>query len=117
MGMPLQMGVEIDIGRTVSLALLGEAGAGMGLPSLFEYNIGGMAELYFADKKVGLGFGIGHYGNMLPLSDYEDKESMYIRFELLLRNNNKKVGLFVQRYDENTLTFGMHFFGGWNLLR
>jgi hypothetical protein len=75
-----------------------------------------MAELYFVDKKIGLGAGIGQYGNTLPHLESEigDKKSMYVRFALLLRNSSSKVGLFFQKYDDSTLGFGIQYLGGLN---
>jgi len=120
-GAPLQLGVEIDFGNIVSLALLAEAGAGTYLFYFLEYNIGGMAELYFADKKIGVGLGFGQYGNMIPFADSEEENGnklSYTRFELLFRtDNDSKFGLFVQKYNNNVLGFGIHILFGSDLLR
>lgn len=125
-GIPLLLGVELDFGNVMSLALLGEAGGGIGYPYLLEYNFGGMAELYFADKMFGFGVGFGSSNMLMPWGDglldtgssydydydYEpvpfDVKSTYIRFALILRKDGK-TSIFAQRYANGDWGFGIQF--------
>jgi hypothetical protein len=120
-GLPLQLGMEFDFGSAVSFALLGEATAGLGWPRLFEYSFGGVAELYFLNKKIGLGGGIGTQTSFLNWeslgdSDSDIKEypevvkSFYTRFALFYRTETKiKISLYAQHYFSDPLNG----FGNW----
>jgi len=118
-GMPLQLGVEFDFGSAVSLALLGEAGGSIGYPYLLEGNLGGMAELYFLNKSLGIGFGGGTstgflpIDSLIPLSEPGDErvaiiESTYLRFALILRKESK-TSFFGQLYANGDWGFGVQF--------
>jgi len=109
LGMSLQIGPEIEIGDIISLDLLGEVGAGTCFFANYEYNVGGMAELYFM-KLFGLGFGFGIYGNMAMLLDNDDIILTYTRFELLFRiDETYKLGLFFQKFSNDMIGFGLRF--------
>jgi len=116
--MPIQLGVEFDFGRAISLALLGEAGGGIGYPYLLECNYGGMAELYFLNKRFGIGAG---YGNSLGFlfydvfTSYEYGEippdtfsSSYMRFALIFRGDSK-TSLYAQLYTNGDWGIGIQF--------
>jgi len=122
-GVPLQVGVELDFGKNISLALLGEADGSLGYPYLLEGNLGGMAELYFANKTIGIGMGFGSSTAFLPVSSlitsYEPGEepadtvtSTYMRFAFILRKESK-TSFFAQYYSNGDWGFGVQF--GWNL--
>lgn len=113
LGFPLQLGVEFDFGSAVSLALLGEIAGGVGAPYLIEFNYGGMAEIYFMNKTIGLGFGIGAHNALLPWltpllpgsngSSSSMSEEMliganYIRLAVIFRKDNK-LSLYGQYYN------------------
>jgi len=115
-GMPIQLGVEFDFGSAISLALLGEASGGIGYPYLLEGNYGGMAELYFLNKRFGVGAGYGNalgYYNYDFLTTYEDGEepvntfsSNYMRFALIFRGDGK-TSLYAQRYTNGDWGIGI----------
>ncbi|MDR0655836.1 MAG: hypothetical protein LBG22_05925, partial [Treponema sp.] len=63
LAIPFQLGLQIEL-PAVTLDLLGEASAGVGYPNVFEFHLGGMAELYLFDT-FGFGAGAGFYGNAL----------------------------------------------------
>jgi len=115
LGLPLQLGVELNFGRVISVALLGEAGAGVGWPYILEYHYGGMAELYFANKRIGVGAGFGSQTTTFPWenilqSDYNSNNSdtpgsvnsLYTRFALILRGDSKFT-LYGQYYNNGSL--------------
>ena len=125
LGVPVQLGVEFDFWRVASIAILAEAGAGLGWPYIIEYHYGGMAELYFADKRFGLGAGLGSHGAALRWEavrdDYnsgnsnmpETLQSFYTRFALFYRNKGHKLSLYAQYYGNNWgfgLTWGKNIF-------
>jgi hypothetical protein len=119
-GIPLQIGLEFDFSRDIRLALLGEVGVGVGLPYLLEVNAGGMAELYFLEKIIGIGVGLGSSTLLAPISTSNElrKEpadtlkSTYTRFALILRNYNK-TSFFTQLYANGDWGFGIQF--SWKL--
>jgi hypothetical protein len=118
-GIPLQLGVEIEL-PFVTLDLLGEGSAGMGYGNLFEYHLGGMAELYFFDKKIGLGGGGGLYGNAVNLGVLADSsgessiryappvKTSYYRFALIFRGTYK-TSLYAELYGDGKWGFGVMF--------
>jgi len=119
-GLPFQLGVELDFDDVFSLALLGEAGGGLGYPYLFEYNLGGMAELYFLDKTLGVGFGGGTSTVVLPydslFTSYEPgqeraptAESGYLRFSFILRRDGNKTSFFAHLFNNGDWGFGIQF--------
>ena len=105
----------------VSLGVLGEAGVGIGYGNLFEYRLGGMAELYFF-RRIGLGFGYGLYGNEYNwgiFTSSSDEEVIryasqvmltYYRFALILRGD-MKTSFYAERYADGNWGFGMMFGG------
>jgi len=109
-GVPLQAGVEMDIGQFLSLALLGEASAGVGLPYTLEFGFGGMAEVYLLNKTLGFGIGFGSqsvlllspevksYTNAVALPS--DASSGYTRFSLIFRKGGGKFSIFAQFYSK-----------------
>ena len=123
LGFPMQLGVEIDFNRYVSFALIGEAAAGLGYPNLLEGNIGGIAELYLAGKKIGFGIGVGIYGSMLNMPEissgsssgaidlgnldgYPVRNVNYVRYALLFQNRYK-LSFFVQQNSDATFGGGL----------
>jgi hypothetical protein len=118
-GIPLQLGVELEL-PVLTLDLLGEASAGMGYGNLFEYHLGGMAELYFFDKRIGLGGGAGFYGSAFnlglsaggsddegPIINYAPPiKTMYYRFALIFRGEYK-TSLYAERYGDGNWGFGL----------
>lgn len=121
LGGALQIGVGFDFGRIISIAALGEAAGGFGYPYLLEGRLGGMGEVYFFDKTIGLGMGGGFSVIYLPIStlgksevdaDDPDKtiKSSYLRFALILPGEFK-LTLFANLYPEGKWGFG--FQGGW----
>jgi len=122
-GLPLQVGVEFNFGKVISLALLGEADGGLGYPNLLEGNLGGMAELYFMNKTIGVGAGFGSSTVFLPISSLfsadnssegftSSNKTTYMRFALILRKDSK-TSFFAQHYANGDWGFGVQF--GWDL--
>jgi len=121
-GILLQTGMELNFGRDISLALLGEADGGVGLPYFLEGNLGGMAELYFLEKTIGIGLGFGSSTILMPIfvsyDPYEEEpadslESAYMRLALILRKNYNKTSFFAQLYANGDWGFGIQF--SWDL--
>jgi hypothetical protein len=123
-GLPFQLGVEFDFGKVMSLAMLGEASGGVGYPYMVEGNLGGMAEVYFLNRSLGLGVGGGSSTVFLPWvilftddHSYDESnvlfQSNYIRFALILGNNllgkSRKLSLFAQCYTSGDWGFGLQF--------
>ena len=116
-GVPLLLGIEFNFGRIISLALLGEVGVGLGWPYLLEGNAGGMAELYFANKMIGLGAGGGLHGRTMPLTasdpDTPDSDSTtYLRFALIFRKDSK-FNLYAKYHSDSRWGFGLQWC--WNI--
>ena len=112
LGIPFQTGLEIDFGSFLSLALLGEAAAGLGYPYLLEGSAGGMAEVYVAGKRLGFGLGAGYYGNLVNWDVNKNDESKttsssYTRFALIFRNNNTKFSTYAQKQSDDKWGFGL----------
>jgi hypothetical protein len=122
LGIPLQLGVELEL-PFITLDLLGEASAGIGYGNFFEYHLGGMGELYFFDQTIGLGAGLGFYGNDYNLGDMFDSgssgdttgtviayerpvKSKYYRFALIFRGAFKTT-LYGELYDDGNWGFGL----------
>ena len=115
-GIPLQLGIEFNFAN-VAIAILGEAGIGIGTPSLTELNspllewhYGGMAELYLPGKWLGLGFGYGIADSMvLDIFDWPSSEpykTTYMRFALIFRKDSK-ISLYGQYYSDGNWGFGL----------
>jgi hypothetical protein len=117
LGALLQPGLELDFGRIVSLAVLGEAGGGVGYPYAFEYNYGGMAELTFANKHFGLGAGLGVKGAVVYMPDSFDMDKhikyTYTRAALIFRGTYK-FSLFAEYYHKEDPLFT---YDNWNNLK
>jgi hypothetical protein len=121
-GIPLQLGVELKL-PVVTLDLLGEASAGIGYGNLFEYHLGGMAEIYFF-RSIGLGAGMGFYGSAFNIGStigsadesavsYEPPiKTIYYHFALIFRDDSK-TSLYAERYGDGRWGFGLMW--GWVL--
>ena len=112
--MPVQTGVELNFGEAVSLALLGEARAGLGFPYFLEANVGGMAELYFWKKKIGIGAGYGSSGLLWPIfiSETPNEEppakATYFRLAFILRDTgSRKTSFYATVYANGDWGFGI----------
>jgi hypothetical protein len=115
-GVPFQLGVELAL-PVITMDFLGEASAGMGYGNLFEYRLGGMAELYFF-KKIGLGAGGGFYGSALnwglgadsygekPINYAAPIKTNYFRFALIFRGKYN-TSLYTELYGDNKWGFGL----------
>jgi len=102
-----QIGGELNLGL-FRMALLGELGAGLGVPFLFEYELSGNGELYIS--QFGLGAGYGLTGNLVKWLDQnkEKTTTTYIRFSILWNvfgEDEAKVSLFGQVYKKDTWDF------------
>jgi hypothetical protein len=116
-GVPLQFGVELEL-PVLTLDILGEAGGGVGYGNLFEYRLGGMGELYFFDKQVGLGAGAGFYGSAMnwgvgadssetnPVNYAPPIQTNYYRFALIFRGIYK-TSLYAELYGDDKWGFGV----------
>jgi hypothetical protein len=116
LGIPLQLGVELEL-PVITLDLLGEASGGGGYGNLLEYRLGGMAELYLF-KKVGLGVGYGLYGSAMnwgistdsseenPVNYAPPGRTTYWRFALIFRGTYK-TSLYAELYGDNKWGFGL----------
>ena len=120
--MPLQAGVELNFGKAVSLALLGEARGGFGYPYFLEGGAGGMAELYFLNKFIGIGMGYGFSIMGLPLFESETPgeepavKSAYMRLAFILRGpGSGKASFYADRYANGGWGFGIQY--SWDMLR
>jgi hypothetical protein len=111
--------VELEL-PVVTLDIMGEASAGLGYGNLFEYHLGGMAELYFL-RKFGIGAGAGFYGNALNWGSLLDSDenitryeapvkTNYYRFALIFRGENK-TSLYAEWYGDKKWGFGLMFGG------
>jgi hypothetical protein len=117
-GIPLQLGVELEL-PVITLDILGEVSGGAGYGNLLEYHLGGMAELYFF-RKIGLGAGIGFYGNTMnwgisadstevdPINYAAPIKTNYYRFALIFRGTYK-TSLYAERYGDDQWGFGLMF--------
>jgi len=131
-GFPLQLGLGFNFGDVISLEILGEIAAGGGYPCLLEYNYGGMAELYFRKKAIGIGVGYGRQNMYFPgwfsyvddifgigINDDSDGDesseniwnwnpisSDYIRVALIFGSNGK-FSIYGQRYTSGDWGFGL----------
>jgi hypothetical protein len=121
LGFAMQVGVGFDFGKIISIAALGEAAGGFGYPYLLEGRVGGMGEVYFLNKTIGVGVGGGFSVTYLPYStlfssdaneDDPDKlvKDTYLRFALILQKDNK-TSFYAQRYANGDWGFGVQF--GW----
>jgi hypothetical protein len=122
-GIPLQLGVKLEL-PVVTLDLLGEASGGMGFGNLFEYHLGGTLEIFFFDK-IGLGAGMGFYGNTMnlglgiddtgetPINYAPPVETSYYRFSLIFRGggyrNQVKTSLYAELYGDGKWGIGIAF--------
>jgi len=98
-GIPLQLGVKFGFVDVISIAVLGEIAGGMGIPYMFEYNYGGMAEVYTFSEDFGLGFGIGSHNALMPwkedLGENDNAEtpdkikSNYYRMAVIFKGGGK----------------------------
>jgi hypothetical protein len=117
-GIPLQLGAELEL-PFMTMDFLGEAGAGIGYGNLLEYRFGGMGELYFFNKRIGLGGGAGYYGSVFNLginaSDPDGEtiiayappvKTIYYRFALIFRGRFKTT-LYSELYRDRTWGFGV----------
>jgi hypothetical protein len=118
-GIPLQLGVELEM-PVITLDVLGEASAGIGYGNLLEYHLGGMAELYFSKKSIGLGVGMGLYGNAInwgfdlfgsgrsTVNYASPVKTNYYRFALIFRGISK-ISLYAEMYGNDKWGFGLMF--------
>jgi hypothetical protein len=115
-GMPLQIGVKFNFAN-MALSLLGEAAAGLGVPSvtelyspLLEWHYGGMGEFYFPGKKIGLGFGYGIVDSyLIQIQDFPPSQTFnttYMRFALIFRGSSK-LTLYGNLYDSGNWGIGI----------
>jgi hypothetical protein len=115
-GLPLQLGVELEL-PVVTLDLLGEGSIGIGYGNLFEYHVGGMAELLFLNKRIGFGVGAGIYGSSLNFGDTGSAEeasiayaspieTSYLRLAFILRNSSQ-LSLYAELYGDGNWGFGV----------
>jgi hypothetical protein len=117
-GIPLQLGVELEL-PVLTMDFLGEGSLGAGYGNLLEYHLGGMAELYFFKKKIGLGAGAGFYGSAFNQGDGTDNgsgkdlvyyeppiETSYCRFALIFRGVYK-TSLYTELYGDGKWGFGL----------
>jgi hypothetical protein len=109
-GIPLQLGVELKL-PVVTLDFFGEAGGGMGFSNLIEYRFGGIVELHFRNKKIGLGVGGGTYGNTLNIGGNDSSavnepsiETSCIRFAFIFRDAPT---LYAELYGTGNWGFGL----------
>ena len=126
-GIPLQLGLELDLGSFFSLAILGDAKAGIGHPKAFEFNFGGTAEMFFFYKTFGIAMGYGMYSNTgtSPFADesleYEDIKTSYTRFAIIFRTDrNLKFVAYVDLYNswnDRKMGFGFSFNIGYYLFK
>lgn len=106
-GSTAQLGLEIDFGRLMTAAALGEAGIGFGMiPSAFdvEGQAGVMGEVYFADKRFGFGMGFGRYGNF---TSADPIRLSYINYGIILRGDYSKATFFLKNYSNDTWGIGI----------
>jgi hypothetical protein len=116
-GIPLQLGMELEL-PVITLDILGEASGGMGYGNMFEYRLGGMAELYFFER-IGLGAGLGIYGSAInlgfssdsseenPISYAPPVQTNYYRFGLIFRGDESKITLYAELYGDGKWGFGV----------
>jgi len=97
-GIPLQVGLKFGFVDVISIVVLGEIAGGMGIPYMFEYNYGGMAEVYTLGGNFGIGFGIGTHNALLPWKDDmietnpiipDTIKSNYYRMAVIFRKSGK----------------------------
>jgi hypothetical protein len=122
-GVVLQLGIEIDYKKVFDIAVLAEVDGGLGYPNLLEGNVLGVIELYFAEKKVGLGVGYGIYSGTMHIDDIiannrvsieDSQQSLFYRFEIIF-HIPVKAALFATYYGRGNVAsfenwgFGIQF--------
>jgi hypothetical protein len=105
-GVVLQLGVEVDFRKAFGIAVIAEVDGGLGCPNLLEGNVLGVIELYFAEKRVGLGGGYGIYSGTMHIDDIiannrvsieDSQQSLFYRFEVIF-HIPAKAALFATYY-------------------
>jgi hypothetical protein len=88
LGLVLQLGFEVDFARAFTIAVSGEASGGFGYPYLLEGNLIGSVEMYFANKRIGIGGGYGINTRTMYFEDVIKDDAIEINFDQELININ-----------------------------
>jgi len=98
-------GIDISIGKYLSIGAVGNAGGGVGYPALLEGYLEAGGELLFAGKTFGVGVYKGFYKGFLDFSERDSERINYTSFSLIIKN----ISAYVSFYENETYGIGLRY--------